>query len=75
MIDYIYDAMEKFFRRVAVFSPSRRRKNSVEETEKGGEGGSDFYVFVWCYTFSVTLFFYPPIKKYFFSFHTQFFPF
>ena len=32
LIDYIYDAMEKFFRRVAVFSPSRRRKNSVEET-------------------------------------------
>ena len=33
MIDYIYDAMEKFFRRVAVFSPSRRRKKSVEENE------------------------------------------
>ena len=30
---------------------------------------------LWCYTFSVTLFFYPTIKKIFFSFHTQFFPF
>ena len=29
----------------------------------------------WCYTFSVTLFFLPPLKKNFFSFHTQFFPF